>query len=186
MDDGNYYYFLGWATDADATAVEYAVGDEITVDADTVLYAVWEIDPYHDIIAVKITWAAMEFDYYVPNVVWNPDTHGWDPIEGEKAGWYAKDDSNVITLMNYSREVVNATFGYESYHDTVHGLFFCENALVADNVLAMEASVWGVSEITEYAVTFTLAGALPEPDGHAAAYEAIGRITITLAFAEGD
>ncbi len=34
-------FFLGWATSPDAAAAEYQPGDTFTIDADTILYAVW-------------------------------------------------------------------------------------------------------------------------------------------------
>ncbi len=37
------YTFMGWATDADAEAVEYVAGATYTDDADITLYAVWEL-----------------------------------------------------------------------------------------------------------------------------------------------
>ena len=35
------YNFLGWSTDSNAASAEYAAGDSITLNEDTVLYAVW-------------------------------------------------------------------------------------------------------------------------------------------------
>ena len=35
------YEFLGWSTDANATAADWSAGDQMTLNADTTLYAVW-------------------------------------------------------------------------------------------------------------------------------------------------
>ncbi len=40
------YIFLGWSTDADTTSPDYYGGEEISIDHDVTLYAVWEEDEY--------------------------------------------------------------------------------------------------------------------------------------------
>ncbi|MBQ2675079.1 MAG: InlB B-repeat-containing protein [Prevotella sp.] len=40
------YTFLGWAENASATAAQYQPNGQFTKDANTTLYAVWEINPY--------------------------------------------------------------------------------------------------------------------------------------------
>ena len=44
----NGFRFLGWATDAGATAAEYQPGDRINLVADLTLYALWEENDSHD------------------------------------------------------------------------------------------------------------------------------------------
>ncbi|MDO4982692.1 MAG: InlB B-repeat-containing protein, partial [Eubacteriales bacterium] len=41
------YTFLGWATDPEATAAEFSVGESLTVTDNMTLYAVWKINKYH-------------------------------------------------------------------------------------------------------------------------------------------
>lgn len=42
------YTFLGWVTDPNATVVEYAPGDEYTLNKDITLYALWTLSHVHD------------------------------------------------------------------------------------------------------------------------------------------
>lgn len=41
------YTFLGWATSASASVAEYSPEDEITIESNTTLYAVWELITYN-------------------------------------------------------------------------------------------------------------------------------------------
>lgn len=69
------YTFLGWATSANATAVEYSAGASYTVDASAVLYAVWE---------------AQDSDYLLGDV--NRD----GIVDNLDAAWMLKYDAGMI------------------------------------------------------------------------------------------
>lgn len=67
----NGYVFLGWAVSETAEKAELVSGDEITVDADTVLYAVWyrqkldhwELNPFSDVPDDAWYYDAVEYCY---------------------------------------------------------------------------------------------------------------------------
>lgn len=57
--------FMGWATKADATIVEYAVGESFNVSGDTTLYAVW--------LQCTITSETTESEVYINASIASPD-----------------------------------------------------------------------------------------------------------------
>lgn len=135
------------------------------------------------VISADLSWGAMEF-IYTPFVEWNPETHTYEPVEGQEPIWeLAPDTSAMILLMNHSNVPLSVGLKFDGNDKlNIEGEFYVtydtgrEEVITGFLVASAEGSSvqnpplgWGHLRIT--------GGEIPED---AAPAEMIGVVTVTI------
>ena len=131
--------------------------------------------------SVEIKWGSMEFNYKVPDMEWNPETHKEQPVAGS-GGWTCKEGANEITVKNHSNADVKVAFAFQSNSHYTTGANDGFTQKNGDNVSTVNAIVLNSAVETEVnaaptvIVALNLSGELTDNPGT----NVIGHVIVTI------